>query len=221
MPVALHHIAVRLVLQHLRLQLLLVLRVYVLDSEDNVYTVDPGMTGYAWTVSDGGVITGGNGLNSIVVTWSGSGPQFVSVTYTDPVLGPLSAPIVFPVDVHLVDPTITGPEDPVTLLPAKLHSGITTGQVYYTEPGMSNYSWSVSPAGTIVSGQGTASITVDWTNPTGQQTVSVNYTDLLGCTADEPTILVINYYPFLDAIDPAIIPQFVDPLPHFAVRIES
>ncbi len=74
-------------------------------------------------------------------------------------------------------------------------------------------------AGNIVSGQGTESITVDWTNVTSQQSVSVNYTGPLGCTPSSPTVLIINYYPFADAIDPTIVPKFVDPLPHFAAGL--
>ena len=46
-------------------------------------------------------------------------------------------------------PTITGPMDPVTLQPLTLDFGVTTQQVYTTEPGMTNYVWVVSSAGTI------------------------------------------------------------------------
>lgn len=119
-------------------------------------------------------------------------------------------------------PTITGPVDPVTLLPATLGSGITTGQVYTTEPGMTNYVWTVSAAGTITAPTDPTisnSITVTWTNPTGQQFVSVNYTTAGACTATAPTVLIINYFPFAAAIDPLTIPQFVDPVPHFAAGL--
>jgi len=118
-------------------------------------------------------------------------------------------------------PTITGPM--VGGLPATLSGGVTTDQVYITDPGMTDYLWTVStPAGTITSGQGTHSINVTWTNPTSQQTVSVTYTDpISGLTALEPTVLIINYYPFADALDPVAtpIPQFMDPLPHFAAGL--
>ncbi|MFT3751679.1 MAG: hypothetical protein QM800_01995 [Paludibacter sp.] len=115
-------------------------------------------------------------------------------------------------------PTITGPE--INKIPATLSGGITTGQVYTTEPGMDNYVWSVSSAGQITAGQGTNSITVTWTNPTGQQTVSVNYKYVPeGCTPSEPTVLIINYFPFEGPIDPTTVPQFVDPMPHFAAGL--
>lgn len=115
-------------------------------------------------------------------------------------------------------PTLTGPEDPSTLMPATLSSGVTADQVYFTESGMSNYVWAVSTAGTITNDDGNGIITVTWTDPTGQQSVSVSYTDpVLGLS--ETTVLIINYYPFLPPIDPFSIPQFVDPLPHFAAGL--
>ena len=113
--------------------------------------------------------------------------------------------------------TITGPVDPVTLLPATLGNGVTPGKVYTTQKGMLNYVWVVSPAGSITAGQGTNSITVTWTNPTGQQTVSVSYTNVQGLVVS--AVLIINYYPFSAPINALTIPQFVDPLPHFAAGL--
>ena len=116
-------------------------------------------------------------------------------------------------------PTITGPLDPTTNLPAILIGGVTSGQIYTTEPGMSNYAWAVSsPAGSITAGAGTNTITVTWTLPVGQQSVSVTYTDPTQGSSVK-TILIINYFPFAGAIDPLAVPQFVDPLPHFAAGL--
>jgi len=118
-------------------------------------------------------------------------------------------------------PTITGPVDPTSLMPATLGGGVTVDQVYTTETGMTNYVWAVSTAGTITAPADPTisnSITVTWTDPTGQQTVSVSYTDpVLG--ASTTTVLIINYYPYPDAIDPESIPKYVDPLPHFAAGL--
>ena len=74
-------------------------------------------------------------------------------------------------------PTITGPVS-ACVNPAE--------NVYYTEVGMSNYSWSVSPGNTIIAGAGTNSVTVSW-NTLGAQTISVNYNNAFGCSADIPT----------------------------------
>jgi len=47
----------------------------------HVYSTEPGMTGYAWSVSAGGVITAGSGTSQVTVTWNSGGPQAISVNY--------------------------------------------------------------------------------------------------------------------------------------------
>ena len=71
----------------------------------------------------------------------------------------------------------------------------STGNLYSTEGGMINYSWNVSPGGLIVSGSGTNSIVVTWNTP-GLQTVSVNYSNTVGCSSPTPTNLnvTVNSY---------------------------
>ena len=75
-----------------------------------------------------------------------------------------------------VVPTITGNREPCT------NSGT---YVYFTEPGMSNYLWDVSPGGAIVTGQGTDHVTVYW-GVSGNLWISVNYTNASGCQAQQP-----------------------------------
>ncbi|HEX2922122.1 MAG TPA: hypothetical protein VHO50_13245, partial [Bacteroidales bacterium] len=86
-------------------------------------------------------------------------------------------------------------------LPVPTISGIstvcegTTGVVYTTETGMSNYVWLVSPGGTMTSG-GTSSsntITITW-NSAGSNSVSVNYTNGT-CTAETATVLPVLVNP--------------------------
>lgn len=100
--------------------------------------------------------------------------------------------------------------------------GTTAGQVFTTEANKTGYVWSVGPQGTITAGQGSNSVTVDWINPTRQQNISVTYSSA-GIPALSPTVDIINYYPFANAIVPTTIPQFVDPVPHFAagLRIDA
>ncbi len=169
-------------------------------SAGNVYTAPAGFSTYTWALTGGGTITSNPTPETIVVTWDTPGIWSVTVTYVDPVNG-LITPL--PLDVT-VGPTITGPL--VGGLPATLPNGITTGQVYSTESGMTNYVWAVSPAGSIVSGQGSETITVDWAGVTSQQSVSVNYTGPDGCTPSAATVMIINYYPFAAEIDPTTIP---------------
>ena len=83
----------------------------------------------------------------------------------------------------------------VNALPIPTITGLTpvckesTGNVYSTTEGMSNYTWSVSTGGSITAGGGSANntVTVTW-NTTGAQTVSVNYTNINGCRASSQTI---------------------------------
>ncbi|MCX6251951.1 MAG: hypothetical protein NTX61_14520 [Bacteroidetes bacterium] len=76
--------------------------------------------------------------------------------------------------------------------PVSVCSG-STGNVYTTEAGNSNYLWSISSGGNPTSG-GTGNdhtITVSWNLP-GSQTVSVNYHDPKGCTAASSTVFPVT-----------------------------
>ena len=82
---------------------------------------------------------------------------------------------------YLVAPGITGNSTPCL---------DTLFYYYQTETGMSNYQWSISSGGTIISGLGTDQIKVKWNTP-GNQYIMVNYTTATGCTASNPTIFPI------------------------------
>ncbi|MEI7980457.1 MAG: T9SS type A sorting domain-containing protein [Bacteroidota bacterium] len=75
----------------------------------------------------------------------------------------------------------------------------STGNVYTTETGMTNYSWNVSAGGSITSGTGTDAITVTW-NTAGAQTVSVSYTNLDGCTPLAPAVQAVTVNPLPAAV---------------------
>lgn len=90
----------------------------------------------------------------------------------------------------IMDPTnqpgLTGPQE------VCLGSGI---QTYTTESGMANYLWSVSAGGAITSGGTTISdsVSVQWVT-SGDQSVSVNYSNVFGCMEQNPSILNILAY---------------------------
>ena len=149
-----------------------------------VYSITPltGAAGYVWTLPAGTTITTGNNTYSITVTFS---PGFTSGTisvYGTSSCGngaPSSLAITgFPLPI----PTITGP---ATICNT---SGYFT---YLTEPGMSNYTWTVSPGGANISGQGTNIAQFIW-GTTGSQWVAVNYSNPAGCTASTPTVLPVT-----------------------------
>ena len=77
-------------------------------------------------------------------------------------------------------PTITGPDT--------VCAGVG-GYIYVTEPGMTNYYWTVSTGGIITSPNGTSSITVTW-NSTGADTVYVTYNNV-----PSPGVLNVNVSP--------------------------
>ena len=156
-----------------------------------VYSTDAGMTGYVWTVSAGGTITGGQGTSAINVTWTTTGAKTVTATYSSANGCAAAAPTVMNVTVNGgAAPTITG------LASVCVNSGYIT---YTTETGMTNYNWQVSPGGVINFGAGTNSIMVTW-NGTGNQWVRASYTNANGCAPPAPTQLDVVINP---APDPA------------------
>ncbi|MCH8231990.1 MAG: gliding motility-associated C-terminal domain-containing protein [Bacteroidetes bacterium] len=158
----------------------------------NIYSTEGGQTNYLWTVSAGGTITSGGGAtdNTVTVTWTVTGAQTVSVNYEDANGCTATSPTVYNVTVNnLPVPTLAGPNDVCES---------STGNVYTTEPGQTNYVWLVSAGGTVTSG-GSATdntVTVTW-NTAGAQTVSVNYEDGNGCTAVAATVynVTVNSLP--------------------------
>jgi uncharacterized repeat protein (TIGR01451 family) len=73
-----------------------------INSTNNVYTTQAGMTNYIWAVSAGGSITAGGTAtsNTVTVTWNASGAQSVSINYSNGNGCTASASVVFPVTVN-------------------------------------------------------------------------------------------------------------------------
>jgi hypothetical protein len=148
-----------------------------------VYSTQGGNTNYVWGISAGGTITSGAGTSSITVTWNTAGAQNVSVNYTNPAGCAAQAPTTYPVTVNVAPvPTITGPTGMC------VNSGYYT---YTTEAGKSGYQWTVSSGGSIVYGQSTNQVTVNWT-VAGAQWVAVNYSNSFGCFAPSPTSFPVS-----------------------------
>jgi hypothetical protein len=139
---------------------------------------------YTWVVT-GGTITAGQGTDSITVSWGTQGLGLVEVTET-------TAEGCTDTDELYV--SINFQPSPVITGTASVCAN-STGHVYSTThtPG-NTYTWVVS-GGTITSGAGTNSITVDW-GIAGAGTVDLNVTTSNGCTANAQTISVtINALP--------------------------
>ncbi len=154
-----------------------------------VYTTEPGMINYAWSVSAGGVITAGQGTNSVIVSWNAAGFQMVSASYTNQSGCSTQVPASLQVTVHQRPaPTITGN----TSLCAN-----TGSYPYTTEQGMTGYQWTVSPGGTIIGGQGTPVVQVSWVAG-GTQSVEVTYQNAAGCSPQVPAVLPVSVQPLPD-----------------------
>jgi uncharacterized protein (TIGR02145 family) len=157
-------------------------------SSGNVYATQPGMLNYQWTVSGGTITAGGGGASSsATVTWNNVGSQWIAINYTDPVTGcSAAAPAIYPVTVKPlpVPSFVSGPGE------ACLNS---SQNIYSTQTGMINYTWSIS-GGTMTGGGGlndpTASVT--W-NSVGIQSVSVSYTNpATQCAAAAPATFPVE-----------------------------
>ncbi len=150
-----------------------------------VYTTQPGMTNYLWSVT-GGTITAGTGTNAITVTWNSVGAQSVSVNYNNSNGCSAAAPVAYPVTVlPLPVPVITG---------ANVACESSAYLDYTTQAGMTNYQWNMSPNSGTISMSNTNVVTIFWTSP-GAKWVSVSYTNANGCTAAAPTVYNVTVNP--------------------------
>ena len=144
-----------------------------------IYYTSPGSD---YQLIDGMTFQAGGGITPLRV--SGDYPQW-AYSYNGTVTninGCVSLPFVVNTTFNTIPaPTITG-QNPVC-------EGTT--HIYTTEAGMTNYIWNVTGG----SGSSTTnSISVTWgTGPSGS--VSVNYTDANGCTANVPFIFNITINP--------------------------
>ncbi|MFZ2906335.1 MAG: PKD domain-containing protein [Cyclobacteriaceae bacterium] len=156
--------------------------------QDKTYTTPlVGGHTYSWTVT-GGTIDGSSTGNSILVDWGVAGPGTIQLTETITASGCLITTPIFSVNINNIPtPVISG---------LNAVCANDAGVVYSTPnvPGNS-YSWSVT-GGTVASGAGTNSITVNW-GPAGSG--SITLTELIpssSCvTVTAPYNVTINSTP--------------------------
>jgi len=156
-----------------------------LNIPGNVYMTEAGKLNYIWTIPPEATITAGGSVNdnSVTLTWNTIGNYSISVNYTDPITQcTASTSVPFAVTVKLLPvPVIAGPA---------IACVNTPGPKYYTEPGMSGYTWNVN-GGTFTSGITPDTINVTWTS-TGLKNLTVNYTAPNGCIAANPTVFYVD-----------------------------
>jgi len=147
-----------------------------LNSGDITYTTESGLTNYSWTVSTGGSIVYGNGTNQVDVSWNMPGNQYVTVDYTNNFGCTATTPTSYSVTVNTIpDPagSITGP--------SQVCAG-TTGVTYSITP-VANavvYIWTLPAGATIISGDNTNNITVDFAGNASSGNITVMANNLCG-----------------------------------------
>ena len=138
---------------------------------------------YVWTLPSGFTITNGSNTNTITVSVSASASSGNVTVYGASTCSTGSPSSLAVTANSLPVPTISG-TTPICA---------TNSATYTTQAGMTNYVWSVSGGGSITAG-GTATsstVTVLW-NTAGAQSVSVNYNNSNGCSANAPTVYPVT-----------------------------
>lgn len=131
---------------------------------------------YTWTVSGGGTITQGQTTSNITINWTTAGNYTISVT-ADNSCGSSPARVI---NVHVTDGA------PASLDSITGSNVVCKGQSVYSVtalPNATNYNWAVGTPGTIVSGQGTPSITVNWPNVSGTFPITVQASNVCGTSS--------------------------------------
>lgn len=162
-----------------------------LNSGTTAYTTESGMNGYTWTVSAGGTITSGSGTNQIVVNWTTTGAQSVSVNYTNPSGCSAPSPTNYPVVVNPL-PAAAGPITGLTTVCAG-----TAGVSYSVDliANTSVYLWSLPLGANIASGANTNNITVDFSATTTSGDITVAGNNICGNGISSNLPVTVNPIP--------------------------
>ena len=163
----------------------------ICENQVMTYTANTGCSTYSWNISSNGTIVDGGGSSDdfVVVEWGG-GPVGEITLETDgcPDLSTCTEAAYLQVPIVSDDALIDGPDR------------VCRGEqsVYSITPFEgTEFNWSVSNFGTIIAGQGTPSITVEWFDgfiPGDAQWVAVDYTNCyLGCGGSDQ--LTVNIRP--------------------------
>jgi hypothetical protein len=147
------------------------------------YTTQPGMSDYQWQYNVAHtIISGGTGSdNYVTLKWNAQGGE-IKVTYTTPENCTLTANLNFYLN-SSTPRTISGPAETCTGVPV----------TFTTEAEKLNYEWSVA-SGTILSGQGTSTVTVSFDSD-NLLDIFVDYDDPTICRNPDPDGWYVSVYP--------------------------
>ncbi len=162
------------------------------NTNGSVYTIgsaDAGAT-YTWTVPGNGTIISGQGTDSITVNWGAAGSG--AITVTEKIGNCTGATVSYTITVHAIPITsaITGP--------ISVCAGATVAYSVTNLNG-ATFTWTFTN-GTIVTGQGTNSVTVNWPSA-GTGILQVIESDS-GCTGTAVTLnVIIHDHPITSTIN--------------------
>ncbi|HEX9958624.1 MAG TPA: T9SS type A sorting domain-containing protein, partial [Fibrella sp.] len=160
-----------------------------------------GAATYEWSVPDGAVITAGQGTATITVDWGSATSGSVGVTPKNNCFSGAASSIA------------------VTITPQVSMAGSITGkalvcpgaasEAYSIAPvtGATSYLWTVPVGASIIGGQGTTAITVNWGATGG--TVAVAPVNSCFSGAGAGTVVTVNTRPAVTAITPGVNPQTI------------
>lgn len=159
---------------------------FCVNSGFYTYTTQSGMNNYVWTISPGGLITWGQGTNTVQVVWNLSGTQSLNVVFTNANGCAPSAPTLFPVTVN----PLPGSAGSITGVAAVC--GGASGITYSVQPvnDAVTYVWTLPSGATISTGAGTNAITVDFVNNASSGVITVYGNNLCGNGALSPPFSV-------------------------------
>ncbi len=145
----------------------------ICPNSTGTYITEAGQSNYTWTFTGGTLVSEGTSTdNTITILWDQPGPKTIFINYTD--ANGCSA---------ATSATVTTSTGTIPTISGTTEICMNEDGNYLTDPGQSNYSWTIT-GGTISAG-GTSTdntATVNWTTA-GTGTVSINYTDPGGCIA--------------------------------------
>ncbi|MFZ4521560.1 MAG: T9SS type A sorting domain-containing protein [Bacteroidales bacterium] len=157
-----------------------------INSTNNQYITNTGMSNYVWNVSSGGTLVSGQGTSSINVTWNSVGNQWVNVSYSNSYGCATVSPTVYNLFVNPLPNaagSITGT--------ASLCAG-STGIAYSCNEinNATSYSWTLPAGISIISGAGTNNIIVDFGPNAASGDIFVAGTNSCGNGASSPAYQV-------------------------------
>ncbi|MBK8490538.1 MAG: gliding motility-associated C-terminal domain-containing protein [Saprospirales bacterium] len=172
----------------------------------------PNTTGYTWTIPAGATLISGQGTDSIVVNWGNAFGGNVCVTPNNNCgSGPQTC---FPVVVGQL------PATPVVSGPSPVCVGDFVDYTTNPDPEADSFNWIVPSCATIISGQGTNLISVQWDNSCSEGTICVEAVNGCGTSSQECMDVIVEDVPGLSAVNGALDPcenstesYFTSPVP--------